>query len=202
MEESTQSACGYLPTERSGFLLSQEETSNLSTVPYGSIMNDQGSVSGTTVLQQPLRWIVPNTDSSVEATYVAVLHPPVVVAEEVAKQLAALSNQAGLSSTMGYHRDPGYLSLQELLVWGLTLLKSLIVAWMLLKQILRLFYRLFFFPLQINQNIEQTQWEIVLDQGAGAVRQLYSFDRTKNEARLLHRIPFTHISQVYLCTKV
>ncbi|KAF9952574.1 hypothetical protein BGZ72_006111 [Mortierella alpina] len=169
MEESTQSACGYLPTERSGFLLSQEETSNLSTVPYGSIMNDQGSVSGTTVLQQPLRWIVPNTDSSVEATYVAVLHPPVVVAEEVAKQLAALSNQAGLSSTMGYHRDPGYLSLQELL---------------------------------INQNIEQTQWEIVLDQGAGAVRQLYSFDRTKNEARLLHRIPFTHISQVYLCTKI
>ncbi|KAF9987791.1 hypothetical protein BGZ75_010417 [Mortierella antarctica] len=116
MEESTQSACGYLPTERSGFLLSQEETSNLSSVPYGSIMNDQGSVSGTTVLQQPLRWIVPNTDSSVEATYVAVLHPPVVVAEEVAKQLAALSNQAGLSSTMGYHRDPGYLSLQELLI--------------------------------------------------------------------------------------
>ncbi|KAF9939786.1 hypothetical protein BGZ67_008894 [Mortierella alpina] len=169
MEESTQSACGYLPTERSGFLLSQEETSNLSSVPYGSIMNDQGSVSGTTVLQQPLRWIVPNTDSSVEATYVAVLHPPVVVAEEVAKQLAALSNQAGLSSTMGYHRDPGYLSLQELL---------------------------------INQNIEQTQWEIVLDEGAGAVRQLFSFDRTKNEARLLHRIPFTHISQVYLCTKI
>ncbi|KAF9965030.1 hypothetical protein BGZ70_005522 [Mortierella alpina] len=169
MEESTQSACGYLPTERSGFLLSQEETSNLSSVPYGSIMNDQGSVSGTTVLQQPLRWIVPNTDSSVEATYVAVLHPPVVVAEEVAKQLAALSNQAGLSSTMGYHRDPGYLSLQELL---------------------------------INQNIEQTQWEIALDQGPGAVRQRFSFDRTKNEARLLHRIPFTHISQVYLCTKI
>ncbi|KAF9573629.1 hypothetical protein EC968_008266 [Mortierella alpina] len=163
MEESTQSACGYLPTERSGFLLSQEETSNLSSVPYGSIMNDQGSVSGTTVLQQPLRWIVPNTESSVEATYVAVLHPPVVVAEEVAKQLAALSNQAGLSSTMGYHRDPGYLSLQELL---------------------------------INQNIEQTQWEIVLDQEAGAIRQLFSFDRTKNEARLLHRIPFTHISQI------
>ncbi|CAO3571934.1 unnamed protein product [Mortierella alpina] len=169
MEESTQSACGYLPNERSGFLLSQEETSNLSSVPYGSIMNDQGSVSGTTVLQQPLRWIVPNTDSSVEATYVAVLHPPVVVAEEVAKQLAALSNQAGLSSTMGYHRDPGYLSLQELL---------------------------------INQNIEQTQWKVALDQGPGAVRQLFSFDRTKNEARLLHRIPFTHISQVYLCTKI
>ncbi|KAG0197796.1 hypothetical protein BGX28_008703 [Mortierella sp. GBA30] len=169
MEESTPSTCGYLPTDRTGYLLSEEETFSLTSVPYGTIMNDQGSVGATTILQQPLRWIVPTTDPSIEATYVAVLHPPVIVAEEAAKQLAALSNQAGLSTTMGYHKDTGYLSLQELL---------------------------------INQNIEQTQWEIVLDQGANAVRQLYSFDRTKNEARLLHRIPFTHISQVYICTKI
>ncbi|KAF8958295.1 hypothetical protein BGZ52_013048, partial [Haplosporangium bisporale] len=131
-------------------------------------MTDQGSVSATTILQHPLRWVVPNSEPSVEAAYVGILHPPVVVSEEVAKQLAALSNQAGLNATMGNHKDPGYLSLQEML---------------------------------INQNIEQAQWEIVLDQGPNAIRQLFSFDRTKNEGRLIHRIPFTHISQVYMCTK-
>ncbi|KAG0003009.1 hypothetical protein BGZ79_001859 [Entomortierella chlamydospora] len=115
MEESTTFSSGYLPVERSGFLLSEEETYGLNSVPYGSIMNDQGSVSATTILQQPLKWIVPNIDSTVEATYVAVLHPPVVVAEDVAKQLAAFSNQAGLNTTMGFHKDPGYLSLQECL---------------------------------------------------------------------------------------
>ncbi|KAG0370484.1 mediator of RNA polymerase II transcription subunit 1-domain-containing protein [Gamsiella multidivaricata] len=169
MEESTTSSAGCLPLTRSGFLLSEEETHSLSTVPYGSIMNDQGSVNATTILQQPLKWIVPSTDPAVEAAYIAVLHPPVVVAEEVAKQLAALSNQAGLNTTMGSHKDPGYLSLQERL---------------------------------INQNIEQTQWEITLDQGPNTVRQFYSFDRTKNEARLIHRIPFAHISQIYICTKL
>ncbi|KAF9112642.1 hypothetical protein BGX27_003030 [Mortierella sp. AM989] len=116
MEESTTSSSGYLPAERSGFLLSEEETHSLNSVPYGSIMNDQGSVSATTILQHPLRWIVPNSDSTIEAAYVAVLHPPVVVAEDVAKQLAALSNQAGMNTTMGFHKDPGYLSLQECLL--------------------------------------------------------------------------------------
>ncbi|KAF9357270.1 hypothetical protein BGX26_004013 [Mortierella sp. AD094] len=169
MEESTTFSSGYLPVERSGFLLSEEESYGLNSVSYGSIMNDQGSVSATTILQQPLKWIVPNTDSTVEATYVAVLHPPVVMAEDVAKQLAAFSNQAGLNTTMGFHKDPGYLSLQECL---------------------------------INQGTEQTQWEVTLDQGTNAVRQIYSFDRTKNEARLIHRVPFTHISQIYICTKL
>ncbi|KAF9987485.1 hypothetical protein BGZ65_003372 [Modicella reniformis] len=79
-------------------------------------MNDQGSVSATTVLRQPLKWIVPSADVAVEAAYVAVLHPPVIVAEDVAKQLAALSNQAGLNTTMGFHKDSGYLSLQESLL--------------------------------------------------------------------------------------
>lgn len=116
MEDSTTSSTGHLPTDRSGFLLSEEETFSLNTVPYGSIMNDQGSVGPTTILQQPLKWIVPNTDTEIEAAYVAVLNPPVVVAEDVAKQLAALSNQAGLNNTMGFHKDPGYLSLQERLV--------------------------------------------------------------------------------------
>ncbi|KAF8934507.1 hypothetical protein BGZ58_005666 [Dissophora ornata] len=116
MEESTSPLAGYLPIERSGFLLSEAETLSLNSVPYGSIMNDQGSVSTTTILQQPLKWIVPNNDASVEAAYVAVLHPPVIVAEDVAKQLAALSNQAGLNTTMGFHKDPGYLSLQECLI--------------------------------------------------------------------------------------
>lgn len=169
MEEAMASTSGYLPNTRSGFLLSEEETQTLNSVPYGTIMTDQGSVSATTILQHPLRWVVPNSEPSVEAAYVGILHPPVVVSEEVAKQLAALSNQAGLNATMGIHKDPGYLSLQEML---------------------------------INQNIEQAQWEIVLDQGPNAIRQLFSFDRTKNEARLIHRIPFTHISQVYMCTKV
>ncbi|KAF9549956.1 hypothetical protein EC957_002016 [Mortierella hygrophila] len=168
MEESTASASGYLPADRAGFLLSEEETQTLSGLSYGSIMNDQGSVGASTILQQPLRWVVPTSDSTIEATYVAILHPPVVVSEDLAKQLAALSNQAGFN-TMGLNRDQGYLSLQELLV---------------------------------NRAIEQTQWEIVLDQGPNAVRQLFSFDRTKCEARLLHRIPFTHISQVYMCTKL
>ncbi|KAF9330668.1 hypothetical protein BG006_006376 [Podila minutissima] len=169
MEEAMASTSGYLPNTRSGFLLSEEETQTLNSVPYGTIMTDQGSVSATTILQHPLRWVVPNSEPSVEAAYVGILHPPVVVSEEVAKQLAALSNQAGLNATMGIHKDPGYLSLQEML---------------------------------INQNIEQAQWEIVLDQGPNAIRQLFSFDRTKNEARLIHRIPFTHISQVYMCTKL
>ncbi|KAG0329406.1 hypothetical protein BGZ99_002117 [Dissophora globulifera] len=169
MEESVTPLAGYLPTDRSGFLLSEAEMQSLSTVPYGSIMNDQGSVGPTTILQQPLKWIVPSTDPTVEAAYIAVLHPPVVVAEEVAKQLAALSNQAGLNTTMGFHKDPGYLSLQERL---------------------------------IDQNAEQTQWTVTLDHGTNGVRQLYSFERTKNEARLLYRIPFTHISQVYICTKL
>ncbi|KAF9925563.1 hypothetical protein FBU30_004676 [Linnemannia zychae] len=169
MEESTASASGFLPADRIGFLLSEEETQTLTGLTYGNIMNDQGSVGASTILQQPLRWIVPNADSTIEATYVAVLHPPVVVSEDLAKQLAALSNQAGFNTTMGMNRDQGYLSLQELLV---------------------------------NRAIEQTQWEIVLDQGPNAVRQIYSFDRTKCEARLLHRIPFSHISQVYMCTKL
>ncbi|KAF8986134.1 hypothetical protein BGZ46_009245 [Entomortierella lignicola] len=169
MEESTTSSSGFLPVERSGFLLSEEESYGLNSVSYGSIMNDQGSVNATTILQQPLKWIVPNTDSTVEAAYVAVLHPPVVVAEDIAKQLAAFSNQAGMNTTMGIHKDPGYLSLQECL---------------------------------INQGAEQTQWEVSLDQGANAVKHIYSFDRTKNEARLLHRVPFTHISQIYICTKL
>lgn len=163
------STSGYLPNTRSGFLLSEEETQTLNSVPYGTIMTDQGSVNATTILQHPLRWVVPHSEPSVEAAYVGILHPPVAVSEEVAKQLAALSNQAGLNATMGMHKDPGYLSLQEML---------------------------------INQNIEQAQWEVVLDQGPNAIRQLFSFDRTKNEARLIHRIPFTHISQVYMCTKV
>ncbi|KAG0214905.1 hypothetical protein BGX33_001693 [Mortierella sp. NVP41] len=169
MEESTASASGYLPADRSGFLLSESETQTLSSLPYGNIMNDQGSVGASTILQQPLRWIVPNADATIEATYVAILHPPVVVSEDLAKQLAALSNQGGFNTTMGLNRDQGYLSLQELLV---------------------------------NRAIEQTQWEIVLDQGPNAIRQLFSFDRTKCEARLLHRIPFSHISQVYMCTKL
>ncbi|KAF9186249.1 hypothetical protein BGZ50_002578 [Haplosporangium sp. Z 11] len=169
MEESTNSITGYLPVERSGYLLSEEETLSLTSVPYGTIMNDQRSVSATTVLQQPLKWIVPTTDATVEAIYVAILHPPVVVSEDVATQLAALSNQAGLNITLGFHKDPGYLSLQEQL---------------------------------IRPSNEQTQWEIVLDQDANSVRQLYSFDRTKNEARTLYRIPFTHVSQVYICTKL
>ncbi|KAF9132100.1 hypothetical protein BGW39_000819 [Mortierella sp. 14UC] len=169
MEESTASASGYLPADRAGFLLSEEETQTLSGLTYGNIMNDQGSVGASTILQQPLRWVVPSADSTIEATYVAVLHPPVVVSEDLAKQLAALSNQGGFNTTMGLNRDQGYLSLQELLV---------------------------------NRAIEQTQWEIVLDQEPTAVRQLYSFDRTKCEARLLHRIPFSHISQVYMCTKL
>lgn len=169
MEEAMASSSGYLPSTRSGFLLSEEETQTLNSVPYGTIMTDQGSVSATTILQHPLRWVVPNSEPSVEAAYVGTLHPPVVVSEEVAKQLAALSNQAGLNATMGNHKDPGYLSLQEML---------------------------------INHNIEQAQWEIVLDQGPNAIRQLFSFDRTKNEGRLIHRIPFTHISQVYMCTKL
>ncbi|KAF9209065.1 hypothetical protein BGZ49_006474 [Haplosporangium sp. Z 27] len=116
MEESTTSSSGFLPVERSGFLLSEEESYGLNSVSYGSIMNDQGSVNATTILQQPLKWIVPNTDSTVEAAYVAVLHPPVVVAEDIAKQLAAFSNQAGMNTTMGIHKDPGYLSLQECLL--------------------------------------------------------------------------------------
>ncbi|KAF9580681.1 hypothetical protein BGW38_002580, partial [Lunasporangiospora selenospora] len=121
MEESIVSGSGhvagsgYLPLERSGFLLSEEETLTMTTVPYGSIMNDQGSVGPMTILQRPLRWVVPTTDLSVEAIYVAVLNPPVVVSEEIAKQLAALSNQAGLTTTMGSHKDMGYLSLQEML---------------------------------------------------------------------------------------
>ncbi|KAF9313828.1 hypothetical protein BG003_004757 [Podila horticola] len=169
MEEAMASTSGYLPNTRSGFLLSEEETQTLNSVPYGTIMTDQGSVNATTILQHPLRWVVPHSEPSVEAAYVGILHPPVAVSEEVAKQLAALSNQAGLNATMGMHKDPGYLSLQEML---------------------------------INQNIEQAQWEVVLDQGPNAIRQLFSFDRTKNEARLIHRIPFTHISQVYMCTKL
>ncbi|KAI1318573.1 hypothetical protein EDD11_006264 [Mortierella claussenii] len=169
MEETTSPSAGYLPTDRFGFLLSEKEALSLSSVPYGSIMNDQGSVGAATILQQPLKWIVPSTDTAVEAAYVAVLHPPVVVAEQVAKQLAALSNQAGLNTTMGFHKDPGYLSLQECL---------------------------------INQGDEQTQWEVALDHGPNAARQLYSFERTKNEARLIYRIPFTHISQIYICTKL
>lgn len=116
MEESTASASGYLPADRAGFLLSEEETQTLSGLSYGSIMNDQGSVGTSTILQQPLRWVVPTSDSTIEATYVAVLHPPVVVSEDLAKQLAALSNQAGFNTTMGLNRDQGYLSLQELLV--------------------------------------------------------------------------------------
>ncbi|GJJ68900.1 hypothetical protein EMPS_01246 [Entomortierella parvispora] len=168
MEESTPPSTGFLPDSRSGSLLRSEETQTLTSVPYGTIMNDQGSVSGNTILQQPLRWVVPTADSTVAATFVAVLHPPVVVSEQIAKQLAALSNQAGLNTTMGFHKDSGYLSLQELL---------------------------------IKQSIEQPQWEVVLDHGPDSVRQLYSFDRTKNEARLLHRIPFTHVSQIYICTK-
>ncbi|KAG0331261.1 hypothetical protein BG004_001753 [Podila humilis] len=168
MEGSLASTSGYLPNTRSGFLLSEEETMTLNSVPYGTIMTDQGSVSTTTILRHPLRWVVPNPEPTIEAAFVGILQPPVVVCEEVAKQLAALSKQAGLNATMGNHKDPGYLSLQELL---------------------------------INQNIEQSQWEVVLDQGPSATRQMYSFDRTKNEARLVHRIPFTHISQVYMCTK-
>lgn len=116
MEESTTPSTGFLPDSRAGYLLRSEETQSLTAVPYGTIMNDQGSVSGSTILQQPLRWVVPNADSAVAATFVAVLHPPVVVSEQVAKQLAALSNQAGLNTTMGFHKDLGYLSLQELLV--------------------------------------------------------------------------------------
>ncbi|KAG0057069.1 hypothetical protein BGZ83_001918 [Gryganskiella cystojenkinii] len=169
MEESTMPSTGYLPETRPGYLLRTEETQTLTSVPYGTIMNDQGSVGFNTILQQPLRWIVPTSDPTVAATFVAVLHPPVAVSEQVAKQLAALSNQAGLNTTMGFHKDSGYLSLQELL---------------------------------INKSIEQSQWEVTLDQGPEAVRQLYSFERTKNEARLLHRIPFTHISQIYICTKL
>lgn len=116
MEEAMASSSGYLPSTRSGFLLSEEETQTLNSVPYGTIMTDQGSVIATTILQHPLRWVVPNSEPSVEAAYVGILHPPVVVSEEVAKQLAALSNQAGLNATMGSHKDPGYLSLQEMLV--------------------------------------------------------------------------------------
>ncbi|KAF9362746.1 hypothetical protein BGX34_005574 [Mortierella sp. NVP85] len=169
MEEATLPTAGHLPLSRTGFLLSEEDTFRLNTVPYGSIMNDQASVSPTTILQQPLKWIVPSADAAVEAAYVAVLHPPVIVAEDVAKQLAALSNQAGLNTTMSFHKDSGYLTLQESL---------------------------------INGSTEQTQWAITLDQGPNAIRQCYSFDRTKNDARLIHRIPFTHISQVYICTKL
>ncbi|KAF9580295.1 hypothetical protein BGW38_003118, partial [Lunasporangiospora selenospora] len=54
----------------------------------------------------------------------------------------------------------------------------------------------------IDHSTEQTQWRLAIDQGPGSVEQLYSFDRTKIEARLIHRIPFTHISQVYVCTKL
>ncbi|KAF9917665.1 hypothetical protein BX616_000298 [Lobosporangium transversale] len=169
MEESTTPLAGYLPADRSGFLLSEQDSLSLTSVPYGSIMNDQGSVSPTTILQQPLRWIVPNTDSTVEAAYVAVLHPPVVVSEDVAKQLAALSNQAGLNTTMGSHKNSGYLSLQECL---------------------------------ISNDNEQRSWEVTLDYGVNAVHQVYSFDRSKIEARLLHRVPFTHVSQIYICTKL
>ncbi|KAF9407956.1 hypothetical protein BGZ94_002500 [Podila epigama] len=169
MEESLAPSSGYLPAERSRFLLTEEETQTLNSVPYGTIMTDQGSVSATTILQHPLRWVVPKSDPSVEAAYVGILNPPVIVCEEVAKQLAALSNQAGLNATMGLNKDQGYLSLQEYL---------------------------------IGKDVEQTQWVIVLDQGPNAIRQLYSFDRTKTEARLIHRIPFTHISQVYMCTKL
>ncbi|KAF9438805.1 hypothetical protein BGZ76_004404 [Entomortierella beljakovae] len=169
MEESTSALSGYLPNDRLGFLLSEEESYSLNAIPYGSIMNDQGSVNATTILQHPLKWIVPNVDTSIEATYVAILHPPVVVAEEVAKQLAELSNQAGLNTTMGAHKDSGYLSIQECL---------------------------------LSQSADQTQWEVTLEQGRNSVRQIYSFDRTKNEARMLYRIPFTHISQIYICTKL
>ncbi|KAI8349502.1 mediator of RNA polymerase II transcription subunit 1-domain-containing protein [Mortierella sp. GBAus27b] len=169
MEEAKLPSAGHLPISRTGFLLSEEDAFLINSVPYGSIMNDQGSVSATTILQQPLKWIVPSADAAVEAAYVAVLHPPVIVAEDVAKQLAALSNQAGLNTTMGFHKDSGYLTLQESL---------------------------------ISKSTEQTQWVVTLDQGPNALRQCYSFDRTKNEARLIHRIPFTHISQVYICTKL
>lgn len=116
MEEAKSPSAGHLPTSRTGFLLSEEDTFRLNSVPYGSIMNDQASVSATTILQHPLKWIVPSADAAVEAAYVAVLHPPVIVAEDVAKQLAALSNQAGLNTTMGFQKDSGYLTLQESLV--------------------------------------------------------------------------------------
>jgi len=201
MEESTTPSTGFLPDSRSGYMLRSEETQSLTSVPYGTIMNDQGSVSGNTILQQPLRWVVPNADSAVAATFVAVLHPPVVVSEQVAKQLAALSNQAGLNTTMGFHKDLGYLSLQELLV-RIDYVVIHLAMERLLKNDSDKELSSFLICAQIKQSIEQSEWEVVLDHGPGAVRQLYSFDRTKNEARLLHRIPFTHVSQIYVCTKV
>ncbi|KAG0251806.1 hypothetical protein DFQ27_008516 [Actinomortierella ambigua] len=185
MEETSSAISGYLPGDRLSFLLTEEEqmTMDPSQVTYGTLF-DTASNTAT-----PSRWIVPTVDATVQAGFVAHLCPPVAVAESVARELAALSNATGAINTMGYKRDFGFSSLQELLVednQNSNTHKNKNTA----------------NSSSTGQQNASNQWSTVVKQSVEPTRQLYSLDRRQDDGRLIQRIPFVHPWQIQHCLRL
>ncbi|KAG0224291.1 hypothetical protein BGW42_005200 [Actinomortierella wolfii] len=180
IEESSAAISGYLPGDRLGFLLSEEEqmTMDPSQVTYGTLFD---SASNTAA---PLRWIVPTVDTSIQAGFVAHLYPPVVAAESIARELAALSNATGAVNTMGYKRDLGFSSLQELLIEDNNTSQSTAAN------------------KSAGQKNDSNQWSAIVEQSAEPTKQLYSLDRRQDDGRLIKRIPFAHPWQIQSCLRL
>ncbi|KAF9974437.1 hypothetical protein BGZ73_002179 [Actinomortierella ambigua] len=182
IEETSSAISGYLPSDRLGFLLSEEEqmTMDPSQVTYGTFFDTASNTAA------PSRWIVPTVDTTIQAGFVAHLYPPVVVAESVARELAALSNATGVINTMGYTRDFGFSSLQELLVEGSSGNNAHKHAT----------------NNHAGQENLSNQWSAVIKQSVEPTKQLYSLDRRQDDGRVIRRIPFVHPWQIQPCLRL